>query len=112
MNRKIFEKELDDGREKVFLAYRLGDDKSEYVNKVVNTLREKEKEHSAIVVFIAFVEGIPFDYAKEVVNAVAVSIEKEIDTDAVKIKIKPYVDISIRVIRQLEGKREPSQNER
>ena len=103
MNKEIIEKETVDNQVRLFFAYRLDDDKTEYINKVVNSLWEKEKTDNAIVVFLAFVKGIPRDYAKEVVETLGKRIEKEFDTDEIKIEIKPYVNISIVAIRQIEA---------
>ena len=104
----LSEKGSADNRERVFFPYRLGDDKTEYVDNVIKTLREKVKRHNSIAVVIAFVKGIPASYAKEVAERVAVRIEKEIDYDTNEkaFVIKPYIDISIGVIRELKRKRE------
>lgn len=92
--------------EKLFFAYRLGDDKTEYVNTVVNTLREQMETETEVQVFLAFVKGIGASYAKSVAVAIASEIEKVFDADSVaRIQhITPYVDISIETIRHLERK--------
>jgi hypothetical protein len=102
--KRFFEKGLGDTAKRLIFPYRLGTERQRYVKSVVDTVSRKVQTTKSVEVNLIFVKGIPTGYAQTTRDLVVEGIAEKVNAEDTFIDMHVYTNISIGVIRQLEGK--------
>ena len=90
--------------EKVMFGYRTDTQKEKWISDIVSVLKDKQI-HAPLEVFICYMKGFSQTFAHQTTQELGERIEKELDASETQwIILKPFVDISLKLIRRIEGK--------